>query len=91
MNQEQFLSFLATQGLPEPILIEREPGEIAEHMHSFEARALIIHGSVTITIEGISKQYLPGDEFFLFAEQRHCEIYGPQGVKYLVSRKSITQ
>ena len=91
MNQKQFLQFLTAQGLPEPVLVERESGELGEHWHTFEARALILDGSLTIHIEGISTEYFPGDEFFLFADQSHSESYGPQGVKYLVSRKTLTQ
>jgi len=87
MDQETFQLSLLQKGLPEPIVIERGPGQIGEHTHAFEANALILEGSITLTIGNESTQYNVGDVFHLMPQVKHSESYGPNGVKYLVSRK----
>lgn len=87
MDQETFKLALLKKGLPEPIVIERGPGQIGEHTHTFEANALILEGSITLTIGNESTQYNVGDVFHLMPQVKHSESYGPNGVKYLVSRK----
>jgi hypothetical protein len=87
MDQEIFKLALLEKGLPEPILIERKAGQMGEHSHPFEANALILDGNITLTIDGFSIQYNPGDVFHLLPHIKHSESYGPQGVQYLVSRK----
>lgn len=87
MDKDAFLKLLAQDGLPEPVLIERESGLMDVHDHPFESKALIIEGSICLVIDGTSTEYLPGDIFHLMPCQVHSERYGSQGVKYLVSRK----
>ncbi|WP_231969697.1 cupin domain-containing protein [Polynucleobacter necessarius] len=60
-------------------------GRLDQHEHPFEVKALVTEGS--IVIDGICSVYKPGDIFQLDCGQPHAESYGPQGVKYLASRK----
>lgn len=88
MNKEQFLKLLERDDFPEPVEVHQIPnGHLDEHEHPFEVRALIIGGTMEIVINGISKTYNIGDVFQLGFEQSHTESYGPEGVKYLASRK----
>jgi hypothetical protein len=87
MDKDTFFKLLSLEELPEPVLVERESGEMDEHDHPFESKALIIEGSICIVIDGIGTEYLPGDIFHLKPCQVHSERYGAQGVKYWVSRK----
>jgi quercetin dioxygenase-like cupin family protein len=87
MDPDTFKISLLQKGLPEPIVIERGPGQMGEHTHAFEANALILEGSITLTIGNQSTQYNVGDVFHLMPQVMHSESYGPNGVKYLVSRK----
>jgi len=89
MDQETFKLSLLERRLPDPIVIERGPGELGEHAHAFEANALILEGSITLTIGDQSTQYNVGDVFHLMPQVKHSESYGPNGVKYLVSRKEV--
>ena len=62
-------------------------GQLGNHEHPFEVKALVIEGSIDIVIEGVSKAYRAGDVFQLGFKQVHAELYGPHGVKYLASRR----
>ena len=88
MNKEQFLQLLQWDGFPEPVEVHQTPsGYLDEHEHPFEVRALILEGVIEILSDGISQTYRAGDVFQLGFMQSHAESYGPQGVKYLASRK----
>ena len=88
MNSEQFLRLLHRDGFPEPIEVQQAPnGQMGVHEHPFEVKALIVEGDITIVINGLSQNYRTGDIFQLELMQPHAESYGPEGVKYLASRK----
>ena len=88
MNAEQFLQFLQLDGFPEPVEVRQVPnGQIGVHEHPFEVRALVVEGDITIVIDDLGRNYRSGDVFQLGWMQQHAESYGPQGVKYLASRK----
>jgi len=88
VNKEQFLQLLQRDGFPEPVEVQQIPnGRLDEHEHPFEVRALILEGAIEILCDGMSKTYNIGDVFELSFKQAHAESYGPEGVKYLASRK----
>ncbi|MBU3619803.1 cupin [Polynucleobacter sp. JS-Fieb-80-E5] len=88
MNTEQFQLLLEREGFPEPVEVGQVPnGQLGNHEHPFEVRALVIQGSIDITIHGKSGTYKTGDVFELGFKEVHSESYGAEGVKYLASRK----
>jgi quercetin dioxygenase-like cupin family protein len=88
LTAETFSRDLARAGFNEPIVVERGPNEsLDEHAHPFEARALILEGEITLSLEGRETVYRAGDVFHLPHGARHIEKYGPTGVRYLVGRK----
>ena len=88
MNTEQFLLLLQREGFPDPVEVQQVPnGWLGDHEHPFEVRALVIEGSIDIVIHGVSRAYKTGDVFGLGFKEVHSESYGPEGVKYLASRK----
>jgi quercetin dioxygenase-like cupin family protein len=88
MNTEQFLLQLQRDGFPDPVEVQQSSnGQLGNHEHPFEVRALVIQGSIDITIGGESRTYGAGDVFELGFKEVHSESYGPEGVKYLASRK----
>ena len=88
MNTEQFQRLLEQEGFPEPVEVEQAPNsQLSNHEHLFEVRALVIQGSIDITIHGKSRTYQAGDVFELGFKEVHSESYGAEGVKYLASRK----
>jgi len=87
MDKATFLQSLAQDQFPEPVLVVRDPGSMDEHSHPFESKALILEGSLCLTIKGMTKEYTAGEVFHLMYQENHSESYGPKGVQYLVSRK----
>ena len=88
MNSEQFLQLLCRDGFPEPVEVQQVPnGRLGIHEHPFEVKALVLEGDITIEVDGLSTIYKAGDIFCLALKQPHAESYGPDGVKYLASRK----
>ena len=57
------------------------------HTHAFEVRALVLSGELTLGIAGKQQTCRAGDTFTMPAHCEHSELYGPQGVTYLVGRK----
>ena len=90
MNKEQFLQLLQREGFPAPVEVHQNPnGSLGLHTHPFEVRALVTKGSIQILINGQSTDYHAGEMFQLDFEQAHEESYGPDGVSYLASRRSV--
>lgn len=66
MEQEHFRAQLIREGFENLVLVERAPnGSIDDHAHSFEAKALILHGEIRIHTEGGERIYRVGDIFHL--------------------------
>lgn len=89
MNQDQFIQRLQETGFPDPVEVQQSPnGGLEDHAHPFAVQALILDGYIDIKIAGKTQRYAQGDIFQLSCNELHAERYGPQGVKYLASRKS---
>lgn len=89
MNRVQFIQRLQETGFPDPIEVQQLPnGGLGDHAHPFAVQALVIEGYIDIKIAGKLQRYAQGDIFQLSCNELHAERYGPEGVKYLASRKS---
>jgi quercetin dioxygenase-like cupin family protein len=87
MNEAQFIEMLQQEDYPDPVEVRQAPnGSLGEHSHPFAVKALVIDGSINITIQDNRKTYSIGDVFQLGFEEPHSESYGPTGVVYLASR-----
>lgn len=88
MERQAFIDALKADGYAEPVLVRREPnGQLADHAHPFEAKALILAGEMRIHAGGEIKIYRAGDVFHLRRDEPHRESYGPEGVEYLSGRR----
>lgn len=87
MDRDAFVSALTAEGFADFVLVRRDAGELEEHAHPFEAKALILAGEIRIRTGGVEQVYRPGDVFHLAANAPHTERYGQQGVQYLVGRR----
>lgn len=88
MEQEEFKALLSSEGFEEVAVVAREPnGRVDEHVHTFEAKALILDGEIRLRIDEGECVYQPGQVFHILPSVPHTEWYGPVGVKYLVGRK----
>ncbi|MFV9685526.1 cupin domain-containing protein [uncultured Pantoea sp.] len=88
MTEHDFRKWLAEQGFDQPLLVERAAAtELDNHVHPFEALALILDGDITISTEQGETTYHAGDTFHLQPNELHREVFGPRGVRYLAGRK----
>ena len=88
MDRTEFAASLAADGFAEIVTVERPAdGALDMHAHPFEAKALILNGELTLSVDACHQRYQAGQIFHLRAHQPHSETYGPQGVTYLVGRK----
>jgi len=60
--------------------------QIPDHTHPFSIKALVIAGTMSLTVRDIERQLTVGDVFELDYEELHSERYGPEGASYLVAR-----
>src|SRR4029077_4437698 len=60
----------------------------ASHAHDFDVRALVLAGEITLTWNGGSRSVAAGEEFTMYAGCAHAEAVGPDGVRYLVGRRT---
>lgn len=59
------------------------------HTHPFEANALVVAGEMWLNVgPGPARHLLPGDRFYLQANEPHEERYGAAGATYWVARKA---
>jgi quercetin dioxygenase-like cupin family protein len=58
-----------------------------EHSHPFDVRAMVIDGALTLTCNGRTRTYRPGEIFTMPRGCPHSETYGPEGAVTLFGRK----
>jgi uncharacterized cupin superfamily protein len=58
------------------------------HAHPFDVRALVLAGEITLTVNGAARSFTAGEVFTMEAGCSHAEAAGPDGVSYLVGRRS---
>ena len=89
MVAEEFTQTLTQEGFEPPVTLQREAhGQMDVHTHPFEAKALLQAGEIRIATQGTERGYRSGDIFHVPANEPHAESYGPEGVTYLVGRKT---
>lgn len=89
MNPSEFEVALRSEAFDPGLLVEKPVGYSMDlHQHAFDAFALVIEGSLSISVSGVETTYQVGDVFRLPANTPHLESAVPQGVRYLVGRKN---
>jgi quercetin dioxygenase-like cupin family protein len=88
MERMAFETELHEQGYAEVVDRRMEPNAVnPEHTHEFDARLLVLDGTMTVTAAGTERTYSAGDTFTMSAGCRHAERSGPVGVRYLAGRR----
>lgn len=88
MDRTVFEMELREQGYAEIVERRMEANALnPEHAHEFDARLLVLEGTMTITAEGAERTYGAGDTFTMSAGCRHSERSGPDGAGYLAGRR----
>jgi quercetin dioxygenase-like cupin family protein len=75
----------AVERISKPAHLTTQP-----HAHPFDARVCILAGAFTLTSQGQSRVFYPGEHFEMPAGCLHSEHYGPEGALFLIGRKHHT-
>jgi quercetin dioxygenase-like cupin family protein len=88
MDPKQFARQLAEEGFDE-VLTKTLPAkqQLAEHTHPFDVKALITDGQVTLGVGDKLTTYRVGDVFTMARGCEHTELYGADGVSFVVGRR----
>ena len=89
MNEVTFRVMLASQGFPEPVMVERDANLVTtDHSHEFSVSALVLEGEISVvTATGTTTTCRSGDTFTLASGTVHHEEYGAQGARVLSSKR----
>ncbi len=88
LTQAHFVEALKAAGFPPPVPVQRDPSyALGDHVHEFEAWVLVLEGHFTVEVDGVATAFPAGRSFRLPAGVLHKESVGPQGARYLSSRR----
>ena len=88
MNPEKFAQQLTDEGFGE-VLTKTLPAkqQLDAHTHPFAVKALVTAGQVTLGVGGELTIYRVGEVFSMAKGCEHSELYGDEGVSYVLGRK----
>jgi len=61
---------------------------IDTHTHSFKVQAVVVEGSMLLSLSGAACELDAGSKFSLDFDTPHAERYGPKGAVYWVARRN---
>lgn len=87
MDRQTFEAELKRDGYD--IMTNTTPGAKVnpEHSHPFDIRAMVMQGALTMTCEGRTDTYRPGQIFTMPRGRLHHESYGDEGAVVMLGRK----
>ena len=88
MDRKLFAQQLTEEGFDE-VFDKTLPAKqyVDAHTHLFAVKALVTDGEVTLGVAGQLKTYRAGEVFTMPPGCEHTELYGDNGVSYVVGRK----
>ena len=88
MDRAAFERELQAEGYSDVVDRRMEPNQAnPEHSHEFDARVMVLEGSITIGRDGGEHTFRAGDSCAISAGTLHTEQCGPEGVRYLAGRR----
>ena len=92
MDRAGFEASLERDGY-RPVAITMRPDAVnPPHVHDFEARLLVVQGSLTVAREDEpARTYRAGETFEMRLGCRHSETAGPEGAAYVAGRRYPAQ
>ena len=84
----EFESRARAQGYNEVVERRWEPGQVvAKHTHPFDARAVVVHGELWLSVGSAMTHIVSGGGFELERGTEHAERYGSEGATFWVARR----
>jgi len=88
VNQVEFEAVLRREGFDDIGLKELPAAaQNKSHEHPFDAKALILGGEITLTVDGVATAYREGTVFYVPAGCVHQETVPAGGVRYLFGKR----
>ena len=88
MNESELVCQLKREGFTHTYVWEDGPNaRYGNHTHDMETAHIILQGAMTLTMNGESKTYSPGDRCDVPANAVHSALMGPQGCRYLIGER----
>lgn len=82
---ERCIKTLENEGFTSVYEWADKPGVVyAEHQHKDRVTIFVTEGSLTLEINGETKQLLPGDRYNVPPQVPHSAVVGPVGCQYVV-------
>ena len=88
-NEKDLIAQLVNEGFSHTYVWEDVPNaRYPNHTHSVETAHIILNGEMTLTTDGRSKTYRPGERCDGPAHAVHSARMGPQGCRYLIGERA---
>jgi hypothetical protein len=88
MNEKEFEKKLRSEGFS-GIFVHRDgpDARYPGHTHGGITAHIVLEGEITITSEGETVTYGPGERFDVPAGAVHSAVIGPSGCRYMIGEK----
>lgn len=87
MDRTAFEAELQQEGR-QVVTVTMQPNQVnPEHAHDFEARLMVVAGTMTVDYGDQRQTYNAGDTFIMLHGRRHAELAGPSGATYIAGRR----
>lgn len=88
MNEREFEEQLRAEGFSGIFVHRDSPGAFyPDHTHSGITAHIVLDGEITVTSEGQTTTYRPGERFDVPAGEVHSAQIGPGGCRYMIGEK----
>lgn len=88
MTEQEWITRLTNEGFSEIYVQQDGPNKVYDdHEHGLVSAHVILDGEMTVTVDGHSTVYKPGDRFDISAKTVHAASLGPHGCRYLIGEK----
>lgn len=88
MQERDLISQLQRDGFSHTYVWEDAPhARYPDHTHPMETAHIILSGELTLTMNGTSKTYRPGERCDVPANAVHSALIGPNGCRYLIGER----
>ncbi len=85
MDEQQLTKQLQEEGFDDVYVWEDGPDmNYPPHQHPAVSAHIILTGEMTVTVDGKTTTYKPGERFDIPGKTPHSARMGPEGCKYLV-------
>ena len=88
MDEKNLIAQLMREGFSHTYVWEDVPNaRYPDHTHGVETAHIILHGEMTLTMDGATRTYQAGERCDVPAKAVHSARMGPQGCRYLIGER----